>query len=347
MYLTKNNKSPFYQIIYERDEKPTSKSTKTKIKSEALKFLSEFEQHLKTKPKETNLSLFQFRDEYKNYISGIRSESYKRTVNVAFKQFINFIENPQLKNITIKSIDSFISEVYSRAPQSALTYYRILKAAFNKALQWNYLQNNPFSKIKPPRVKVSFPVFITDMELELICNNTKEPYLRDLFIFGFYTGLRLGEILTLDWKSISLTERIIKVEHSETFTTKSKKERIVPINKKLFEVLSTRYPTVRKINQIDYVFYRIPGVKLNVDFVSKKFKKSVRKAGLNDKIHFHSLRHSFASNLVQRGCSLLTVQKLLGHSDFRVTQIYSHLQNSNLFDAVELLSNSESLKQVK
>lgn len=87
----------------------------------------------------------------------------------------------------------------------------------------------------------------------------------------------------------------------------------------------------------DYIFSRIPKVKLNEDFVSKKFKKVVRKAKLNEGIHFHTLRHSFASNLVQKGVSLYVVKELLGHEDLSTTQIYSHLQSQNLKDAVNML----------
>lgn len=71
--------------------------------------------------------------------------------------------------------------------------------------------------------------------------------------------------------------------------------------------------------------------------ISKQFKKIVRNANLNDKIHFHTLRHSFASLLVQKGVSLYVVKELLGHEDLATTQIYSHLQKQNLKDAIGLI----------
>jgi integrase/recombinase XerD len=84
-------------------------------------------------------------------------------------------------------------------------------------------------------------------------------------------------------------------------------------------------------------FTNIPGIKLNEDYVSKKFKKAVRACKLNDKVHFHTLRHSFASLLVQKGVSLYVVKELLGHEDLATTQIYSHLQEDNLRQAVNLI----------
>ena len=83
----------------------------------------------------------------------------------------------------------------------------------------------------------------------------------------------------------------------------------------------------QKVEKIDLI---PANIKFNNDYVTKKFKKAVREAELNDKIHFHTLRHSFASRLVQRGASIYVAKELLGHSDVKTTQIYSHLEQSNL-----------------
>jgi integrase/recombinase XerD len=83
--------------------------------------------------------------------------------------------------------------------------------------------------------------------------------------------------------------------------------------------------------------YRKSGIKLNGEFISKKFKEAVRTADLNSGYHFHTLRHSFASNLVQHGVNLYTIKELLGHENIKTTQIYSHLRSENLSKAVNLL----------
>lgn len=158
---------------------------------------------------------------------------------------------------------------------------------------------------------------------------------------GFYSGMRQGELVNMKWSWIDLKESAdggqITIHCTDSFTTKSKKERIVPISQNLKSIFVNQFPKIFNISNDDYVFSRIAGVRLNEDFVSKKFKKAVRAAKLDDRIHFHSLRHAFASLLVQRGVSLYVVKELLGHEELSTTQIYSHLQQQNLRDAVNLL----------
>ena len=98
-----------------------------------------------------------------------------------------------------------------------------------------------------------------------------------------------------------------------------------------------RFNKVNNANNNNYIFSRVKGIKLNEDYASKHFKKAVRDSGLNDNIHFHTLRHSFASRLIQKGASVFVVKELLGHEDIKTTQIYSHLQTQDLEEAVKLL----------
>ena len=130
-----------------------------------------------------------------------------------------------------------------------------------------------------------------------------------------------------------LFKRIIKVANHIDFTTKSKKERTIPMNKKIIDILNK----LNNNRRSKYVFTKFNGTRFNADYISKQFKKSVKKANVNNNIHFHCLRHYFASKLVQKGISLFIVKELLGHEDLKTTNIYAHLEQKNLIDAINRL----------
>ena len=345
MFLSRDTKSPYYQVIYFVNGKRTKVSTKTANKKEAEKFLKSFVPKPKEKiigkeqqPKEKTVSikLSSFVEEYKTYISNTYSEKYlKKAVKPSFAALQKHIADMPLQTISTRIIDQFISSVSASSKHSASLYYRTLKAAFNKAVIWNYIENNPFNKIKTPKVPKSFPVFISESELIEILNNTNTKLMKDIFTTAFYTGMRLGELINMKWNWIDFSQNIITIKNSSEFNSKNKRERIIPIHQKVKTIFQILYQIGKDQNSL--VFYRKKNILLNEDFVSKQFKKAVRAAKLNDKIHFHSLRHSFASALVQRGISLYAVKELLGHGNIKTTQIYSHLQKDNLMEAVNLL----------
>ncbi len=338
MYVVKIPRSKFYQLVYFVDGKRTTVSTKTSNLTEAYKFLGRFKINPKEPLKEEPvlISLSAFKNEYLEFVKPTKSKKYVCTIDLSFRMLMNFTGDIQLNKLDLRTLDKFITATFSRTPRGASLYYRTLKAALSKAVLWNYLPENPLKKIKSPKVARTFPIFITEEELQLILSNTQEEVLRNLFLTAFYTGMRLSELVNIKWSWIDLKQNQITVKCSEEFTTKSKKERIIPINQNLRTILTNCFPKVISITD-DYVFSRIIGIKLNDDFITKKFKQAVRNSKLNDKIHFHTLRHSFASLLVQRGVSLYVVKELLGHEALITTQIYSHLQQQNLRDAVNLL----------
>jgi integrase/recombinase XerD len=340
----KNSKSSFYQIVYKTHGKKTTRSTNTSSKTEAQKILEDFkksfassvQENISTLPKEDIHSLSKFKSEYLEYLRPIKSKNYIESIDLSFNQFISFCGNVSLKQINTQILDRFISSTFARTQRGAHHYYRTLKAAFNKAVEWNYLLLNPFTKVKFPRLTKVYPAFLTEDDLLVILTNTSYQYLKDIFLVAFYTGMRLGELINMRWGWIDFFKNQITVKCSDEFVTKNKKERIVPLSEKVKTVLTARYHnSIHQSN--DVVFYRIEGKILHQETISKQFKDVVRESNLNERIHFHSLRHSFASLLVQRGVSLYVVKELLGHEDLATTQIYSHLQQQNLRDALNLL----------
>ena len=337
MFLIKIKRSQFYQLVYEVEGKRNTISTKTANLQEAEKFLSSFTPP--TKEKQTQHSpaaiftLSHFKDEYLKYAKLRFSKSYvERSIEPAFKLLIEFAGDVPLKQLELKTLDNFIINKYNSTKSGAALYYRTLKAAFSKAVNWNYLSDNPLKKIKAPKVPKSNPVFISETELNLILEKTINHNLKNIFIIAFYTGMRLSEILNMKASWIDTQQNIITLKNSANFTTKSKKERIIPIHPRIASIV------IKPNSKVDnYIFNRKSDIKFNEDYVSKQFKKAVRAAKLNNDIHFHTLRHSFASNLVQRGVNLYVVKELLGHENIKTTQIYSHLTQRSLSNAISIL----------
>ncbi len=89
------------------------------------------------------------------------------------------------------------------------------------------------------------------------------------------------------------------------------------------------------------MFCKSTGEKYTGDYFTKRFKRASKQVGIDKAIHFHSLRHSFASNLVQKGVSLYSVKELLGHSTISTTEIYSHLNLDTLREAESALDQEE------
>ncbi len=222
-------------------------------------------------------------------------------------------------------MEKFLLNVFSKSKYAANLYCRTLKAAMNKAITWNYISKNPFKGIKLPKIPKKYPTFILEKELNIIIDSIKERDIKDVITLAFFTGMRLSEIINLCWSAVDLKSGIITVQNNETFTTKSKRERIIPMHERVRLVLCNR----PRRDSDRYVFAKC-GILYLQEFISKKFKKSLLQAGLSNELHFHSLRHSFASNLVQKGISLYVVKELLGHESINTTQIYSHLQNESL-----------------
>jgi site-specific recombinase XerD len=336
MYLIKRKNGTYYvQFIDPKTNLNRRISTGTKSKAEALKFLRNFNPDFCEEKNVIKLS--NFRDEYIKYVTNNRSPKYIKSIGLSFRQLLRYSKDIPLEDLDARLLDQFVSKKFSTSPAAALLYFRTLKAALSKAVVWGYIDENPLKKIKPPRLKKSLPVFISKSELELILDKTKTVVLKDLFTTAFYSGMRLGEIVNLVWECVDFKRKVIIVKNINGFTTKNKKERIIPMNLIMETLMMNRFNKVKNLYNNDYIFYRVIGIKLNEDYVSKQFKKAVRDTGLNENIHFHTLRHSFASRLIQKGASVFVVKELLGHEDIKTTQIYSHLKTENLAEAVNLL----------
>ncbi|MCK9210317.1 MAG: site-specific integrase [Ignavibacteriaceae bacterium] len=277
-----------------------------------------------------------FYTEYIRFSEIYHSEKYRQSIKLAFSQLINFFgDELKLTELSMKKVIDFVETLKIRAPKGYRVYHRTLKAALNKALEWELIKSNPFVKVKIPKRQKIHPVFLSKNEVDVLVSNIHNLVIKYIVRFSFLTGCRLSEVVNLQYSDINFTSKLVTVG-SNSFVTKTREQRIIPICDELFSILTELYNN-RKSNY-DNVFVKGDGFKYSPDYVSKEFKKAVRASRMSDEIHFHSLRHSFASNLVQRNVSIYTVQKLLGHSSVTTTEIYAHLNTHELVRAINNLN---------
>lgn len=304
------------------------------------------------------ITLRVFRDEYLDLIKNNRSKSYYNSVHLALNHLSNFFGiQHSISSIQLKNIDDFLTHLQQKVKKGHVVYYRNLKAAFNKAKDWGYVKENHFIKVRLPKRQKLAPVFINSDQLSVICDQIKSETVKDFVVIGFHTGMRLDEIVNLRWRNVDLNGRIITVGDNE-FTTKGRTQRFIPMSEETYEtLLRVKNPSgklginsehMMKSKYIynlsldsarDFVFCKEDGSKFTGNYFSRRFKDACKAAGLDNAIHFHTLRHSFASNLAQKGVSLYMIKELLGHSSISTTEIYSHLNMDSLRDAIATLDS--------
>lgn len=263
---------------------------------------------------------------------------------VSLKSHLKTLTNKVSKSLDIQDLtfqqlnEIVINQVSGYQTLLARNYYNMF---FNWLIQNGYYTNeNPIAKIKKPKIVQKLPVYISETELQLILNQTQKldnpdirTLVRDITLFAFYSGCRLGEITSLKWSQINFSTQSILLDN-QTSKTKSGKVRVIPISHKILPMLLNRYET----KTTDMVFEHNYSMKNINDLISKSFKKAIKKLPeINQSIHFHSLRHSFASNLVNKNVNLITVSQLLGHSKIATTMVYSHINNNVLRNAIDEL----------
>lgn len=240
----------------------------------------------------------------------------------------------RLDALDVRQIELFLSKKKEEASEwTARKYYIHLASAFQSAIRWNYLSVNPFRKVQKPRMKEHQPVYFNRDEFQKLQSAIDDEQYRNISLVGIFTGMRLGEILNLQWADVNLSTKVIQVRNSAGFTTKTKRNRSLSMNEQLVHLFQ-----VMSMSTSSELVFHNKGKRLAVDDISRRFKPYIRKARLREELHFHSLRHTFASWLVQDGVSLYEVQKLLGHSSSAVTQAYSHLQPETLHTTVNRIS---------
>lgn len=217
----------------------------------------------------------------------------------------------------------------------------VIRQMFNVMISYDlYKGDNPVSRVKKPKEDNRRTRFLTKNEANKLLELAKDRniVLYRMMLLSLYTGLRAGEILKLTWEDVDFTNEMLSIRD-----TKSGKNRHVYMTKLLYgELLLQRESQANGDGRLVFVG-RYGGP---VKEVSRIFKELVDDTGLNENVEdsrqrvvFHTLRHTFASWLVQRGIPLYTVATLMGHSTIAMTERYAHLAPDGLREAVAVLED--------
>jgi integrase len=252
------------------------------------------------------------------------------------RKCISFFGNVYLHEVTALDVEKFksakLAEGLSRTTVNH--YLKILKRLFNIAIEWGYAKENTVKQVKFYSEKDTQKERILTEEEEIRLSEAASQHLRPILITALNTGMRRGEILNLTWNRIDLEQRLIQVVN-----TKSGRNRVIPINDALFEVLKGLE------RKGDYVFTN-PETGEPYKTVRRSFKNACRKADING-FRMHDCRHSFASRLVEKNVDIVRVKELLGHSSVKVTERYTHSNQEERKRAVELLCETTPKKARK
>jgi len=257
-----------------------------------------------------------------------------------YRNYLSVLDNKTLQEITMLDAEKIVNKIIKNGLAFRTAQYTaaVLRHALNKAVERGYLQVNPVSKIKVPRKDNRRTRFLTKEEANKLLSELKKRSQRtyEMAFLSLYTGMGFGEVASLTWQDIDFDNGIIYIKDP-----KNRKSRVAYMMEGIKELLLAKK---KNSNSNALVFTAQNNSK--IINVPNSFEKAVKRLGLNkdvtdprDKVVFHTLRHTFASWLVQAGTPLYTVKELLGHKSIAMTERYSHLAENTMRDAIKNLEN--------
>lgn len=239
--------------------------------------------------------------------------------------------NKNLIELTTNDIEKYINDTKLTARTKA-HYLSVLNSFFKYMIFMNKINNNPCELIRNPKIEKKLPKYLTKDEIEKLLEiKLIKPidYRNKAMLELLYaTGTRISELLNLELNHIDFDECIIRV------TGKGKKDRIIPIGNTAINYLKLYINDYRKFilktKTNNYVFLNKNGEKMSRQGFFKILKELAHNAGITKELSPHTLRHSFATHLLNNGADLRIIQELLGHENLSTTEIYSHLGNKKI-----------------
>ena len=246
----------------------------------------------------------------------LRLRKYSRQTEKAYlsavRNFINSGLQPR----------EFLLRYSDKSRSSIRAVYFALRFFYENALRQKLDEGIPLAKNKG-----RLPIVLNKEEVNKMLDCTLNLRHRFVLMFLYYTGIRLNEAVNLKWEDIDFQRDIIHLK-----TAKGEKERIIFLHKKLKDFIE--YFNIKKEG---VVFLSNLGKMYDKRTIQMIVRSAAKKAGINKSITPHTLRHSFATHLLEAGADIRHIQKLLGHANLQTTQIYTHVANKDIKKLANLL----------
>jgi len=239
----------------------------------------------------------------------------KKTIKSYLHSVKNYLEFSKTKGINKKSVDEYIVKfLENKNPSTVAKDVFAIKFFFEKVLGEKL-------KIQTIKRNKTLPEILTFEEIKKLIENSKNIKHKLIIKLLYGCGLRVSEVVNLKKEDINFNEGLIHIK-----IAKGKKDRFIKIPDSIVEELINYY----KLNESEILFSSNRGGKLTTATIQAILKNSAKKAKLKKRVYPHLLRHSFTTHLLEQGTDLRIIQKLLGHSDIKTTQIYTQISQASI-----------------
>lgn len=274
-------------------------------------------------------------DEYKDYLIGQRKSASTVHTYVNFiRTFLSFYADRSVEDIDNRSVEVFLEQVIAKQNYSISSHRQCVSALKHFShLRLNF-SIDPELLDRPKKDK-KLPVVLSFEEVLQLIQVTKNLKHRAMIALIYATGMRIGEVLALELSAIDLKRNSIHIKNA-----KGRKDRTVPLGKQIRQLLISYGKTYRPQR---YLFENDRTHQpYSASSVRQFLKRSCRSAGIEKKVTPHTLRHSYATHLLDNGVDIRYIQEFLGHTKPETTMIYTHISHKDLEQITDPLDNAVS-----
>ena len=247
-----------------------------------------------------------------------------------FKDFIIHFKNENLEDISKNQINSYIVELIKLKNISISQQNQRINAIkfyYEKVLG----REKEYYDIYRPKKEHKLPTVLSENEVGKLINQIDNIKHRAIISLIYSAGLRISEAANLKLSDIDSDRNIILIRGA-----KGKKDRTTLLSRTVLELLRDYY---RQYKPIDYLFQGQTGGQYSVKSIQNVFRRAVNKTGLKKHATVHTLRHSFATHLLEHGTDIRYIQELLGHNSSKTTEIYTHITKKGVDKIVSPIDN--------